>query len=83
MDRRRKRILYRCQHQGMKENDILLGGFAAIHVGDLSESQLDQMEALLEEGDNDLYNWISGNHPVPADHDHALMAWVKKFNTCS
>ena len=66
----------------MKENDILLGGFTAVHVGDLDNSQLDQLEALLDEGDNDLYNWITGTAPVPANHDHDLMAWPKKFNNC-
>jgi len=82
MDPRRKRILYRSQHQGMKENDILLGGFTAVHVGDLEDSQLDQLEALLNEDDNDLYNWITGKTPVPLTHDHDLMAWLKKFNNC-
>ena len=80
MDPRRKRIMFRCQHRGMKENDILLGRFAAIHIADLSDRQLDRMEALLEEGDNDLYNWITGKEPPPAAHDHDLMAWLKKFN---
>ncbi len=80
MDPRRKRLLYRCQHCGMKENDILLGRFAGAHIGDLSEQQMDQLEALLQQGDNDLYNWITGKTPVPAAHDLDLMAWLKKFN---
>ncbi len=82
MDPRCKRILYRSQHQGMKENDILLGGFTAVHIADLNDSQLDLLEALLGEGDNDLYNWITGKEPVPATHDHDLMVWLKKFNNC-
>ena len=59
MDPRRKRLLYRCQHCGMKENDILLGRFAGAHIGGLSEQQMDQLEALLQQGDHDLYNWIT------------------------
>ncbi len=80
MDPRRKKIMFRCQHCGMVENDILLGRFAAVHITDLSDQQLDRMEALLLEADNDLYNWITGKEPVPAAHDHDLMAWLKKFN---
>ncbi len=80
MDPRRKKIMFRCQHCGMKENDILLGRFAAVHMADLSDQQLERMEALLKEADNDLYNWITGKEPVPAAHDHDLMAWLKKFN---
>ena len=82
MDARRKKLLFRCNHRGTKENDILLGGFAAIHVKDLSEAQLAAFEALLDESDNDLYNWIIGKDPVPEAHDHDLMAWLKKFNNC-
>ena len=83
MDPRRKRLLFRCQHCGMKENDILLGGFAAIHVNDLSDGQVERLEALLDENDNDIYNWITGKEPVPKAHDGDVMAWVRKFNNCS
>ncbi|NQU61735.1 MAG: succinate dehydrogenase assembly factor 2 [Rhodospirillales bacterium] len=64
----------------MKENDILLGGFVAVHINDLDEAQMAQIEALLDEGDNDLYNWLSGKEQPPEAHDHDLLAWVKKFN---
>lgn len=82
MDPRRKRLLFRCQHCGMKENDFLIGGFAAAHVSDLSDEQMDRLEALLRESDNDLCDWIIGKTPVPAVHDNDVMAWLKKFNNC-
>ena len=56
MEPHRKRLLYRCQHCGMKENDVLLGRFVQRHIADLSEAQLDLLDALLEAGDNDIYN---------------------------
>ncbi len=82
MDRRRKRLLYRCQHCGMKENDILLGGFAGRHMAELDDADVERLEAILEAGDNDLYNWITGKTPVPAAHDHALMTRLREFNNC-
>ncbi len=82
MDPRRKRLLFRCQHCGMKENDILLGRFADRHVAELEDADVERLEALLEAGDNDLYNWITGKEPVPAAHDHDLMTWVREFNDC-
>ena len=82
MDWRRKRLLYRCQHCGMKENDILLGGFARRHMADLEDADVERLEAILEAGDNDLYNWITGKAPVPAAHDHALMTRLREFNNC-
>ena len=82
MDRRRKRLLYRCQHCGMKENDILLGGFARRHMAELEDADVERLEAILEAGDNDLYDWITGKAPVPAAHDHALMTRLREFNDC-
>lgn len=72
MDARRKRLLYRFQHCGMKENDFLLGEFAARHVESLSEDELGLFEALLDETDNDLYNWFTGREPLPARLDNPL-----------
>ena len=82
MDPRRKRLLFRCSHRGMKENDILLGGFAATHADNLTDTQLAGREGRLDESDNDIYNWITGKEPVPETHDNDLMAWVRKFNNC-
>ena len=59
------------------------GGFAAIHINDLNDGQMDRLEALLDEADNDLCNWIIGKEPVPAQHDNDVMTWLKKFNNCS
>ena len=80
MNSRRKRLIFRCQHRGTKENDILLGGFVAVHINDLDDTGLDRFEALLDESDNEIYDWITGKEPPPKAHDHDLMAWLKKFN---
>lgn len=80
MDARRKRLLFRSQHCGMKENDILLGRFAAEHVAGLAESDMAAFEALLLESDNDIYNWVTAKEAPPARHDNALMAALIRFN---
>ena len=63
MDPRRKRILFRAQHCGMKENDIILGRFAEANMAALSDADLEAFEALLDQPDNDVYNWVSGREP--------------------
>ena len=82
MDPRRKRLLFRCNHRGMKENDFLLGNFTAKHIKELTDIHMLCIEALLDESDNDIYNWITGKEPVPAIHDNDLMEWLRKFNNC-
>jgi antitoxin CptB len=67
---RRKRLLYQSRYRGHLEGDLLFGGFADRHLTSLSAAQLDRYEALLQESDQDLFAWISGQQPVPERHDH-------------
>ena len=75
----RKRLLYRSTYRGNKENDILLGQFARAHIGDFGAAELDQYESLLAVGDNDIYDWVSGKTPVPADQDTPVVRKLLAF----
>lgn len=79
MDARRKRLLFRSCHRGMKETDLLLGRFAERTVATLTDAQVARFEDLLEENDNDLLNWITGRVPVPERFDHDVMGLLKRF----
>ncbi len=79
-DPRRKRILFRCWHRGMKEMDLLLGGFAKARVDDLSDDQLSELEHLLTAHDQDLYAWITGRKPLPAEWDSAIYREIIAFH---
>ncbi|MEQ8226664.1 MAG: succinate dehydrogenase assembly factor 2 [Rhodospirillales bacterium] len=79
MDARRKRILFRAQHCGMKENDIILGGFAEARIESLSDDDLDAFEALMEQPDNDVYYWVSGREAPPQAFDTNLMRQILEF----
>ncbi len=65
---RLKRLHMRSMRRGIKEMDILLMRFAKARLADLDAASLDAYEALLAENDQDLYQWISGQRPVPQDH---------------
>ena len=80
MNPRRKKLLFHSQHCGMKENDILLGRFAAEMIMSLSESEMDAFEALLRETDNDIYNWVTEREPVPMRLDNAFVEKLIMFN---
>lgn len=83
LDRRRRRLIFRSDHRGNKENDILLGQFAQAHLHGFDPGQLDRYEALLEESDNDIFDWVAGRAEVPADKDsdvlRLLLAFQVKF----
>ncbi len=73
LDTRRKRLLFRSWHRGMKEADLLLGSFAERHLADFTPAQVDRYEALLEIDDADLLAWIAGREaPDPARDSDVL-----------
>ncbi|MGF1562668.1 MAG: succinate dehydrogenase assembly factor 2 [Geminicoccaceae bacterium] len=77
---RRKRLRYASHYRGIKESDLIFGRFAERHLDSMGEAELDQYEALLAEGDQDLYAWITGKVPVPHKHDHELFRKIQHFD---
>ena len=73
LDARRRRLVFRAQHRGTKETDILIGGFVARHIATLSDADVTALEEILELWDVDLADWLSGRHPIPPEHDHPLL----------
>lgn len=69
LDERRRRILYRCWHRGIREMDLILGQFAEKEIAGFDEGELDALEHVMREEDQDLISWINGSKPVPDDLD--------------
>ena len=80
MDLYRKRLLYKATHRGMKEADTLIGGFAKAQLDLLSDVQLASFDALLDEEDNDLLNWIMERVDAPKRIDSQLLNQIITFN---
>ncbi|MCB9988812.1 MAG: succinate dehydrogenase assembly factor 2 [Rhodospirillales bacterium] len=73
IETKRKRLIFRSGHRGTKEMDLFLGTFAARNIADFSEAELDLYDELLKEPDLDIYNWITGREPVPANKMNPVM----------
>ncbi|WP_323036733.1 succinate dehydrogenase assembly factor 2 [Pararhodobacter sp.] len=54
-----KRLRMRSWRRGIKEMDLILGPWADEALTTLSEHELDRFEALLNENDHDLYQWVT------------------------
>lgn len=65
LENMRKRLIFRSEHRGTKEMDLLMGSFAKAFVPGFTESQLREYEGLLTHNDPDLYNWITGQEDPP------------------
>jgi antitoxin CptB len=57
---RRKRALYRANHRGTKELDLILGRYADVRVPDMDEVSLKAFEQFLALPDPDIDQWIRG-----------------------
>ena len=71
LDPRRRKVLFRSWHRGMREMDLIMGGFADARIASLAESELDEFERLIEVPDPDLLAWIIGDATVPPADRHA------------
>ncbi len=60
-----KRLKYRAKHRGIKEMDIILGGFADTCLDTLNDENVDKFEVLMSEHDRDLLVWFTGEAPFP------------------
>jgi len=80
-DIRRRRIKIRAWRRGMRELDILVGGFVDARIDDLSEAELEEMEALLDLPDAELLSWLSGGAAPPPERDTALLKTIIAFHT--
>jgi antitoxin CptB len=65
---RRKRLLWRATHRGIREMDLLLGGFARHAIARMDAAELDELEAIVALPDQDMLAWIMGEAPVPPHH---------------
>jgi antitoxin CptB len=79
LEDRRKRLLFRCWHRGTREMDLILGRFADAEIANLSDTELAQLEGLIEVPDPDLYAALTGDEPLAPEHASALFDRIKAF----
>ncbi len=79
LETRRKRLIYRSQHRGTKELDLLLGRFAADRLDDLDPDQIDRFEALLDLPSPLVYAWATGQEDPPPEMDTDVLRLLREF----
>ncbi|HHZ07212.1 MAG TPA: succinate dehydrogenase assembly factor 2 [Rhizobiales bacterium] len=67
LDARRRKLLFRSWHRGMREMDLILGSFADAEIATLSDAELDEYERLLDVADTVLLPWMTGEQAPPDD----------------
>jgi antitoxin CptB len=83
LDERRRRLLFRCRHRGIREMDFVLGRFADAELTGLSDDQLTEVESWLDIPDQQIFAWVNGSQAVPAHIDTALFRRLCAFHGLS
>ncbi len=80
LDARRRRLLFRSWHRGIREADLIMGRFADAHIGAMSEAELDDYERLMDAQEHDLLAWVTGQAAIPPEQDTSLFRKLRDFH---
>jgi antitoxin CptB len=73
---RRKRLLWRATHRGIKEMDLILGGFVAANLEGLSADDIADLERIMDIPDQDMLTWATKQAPIPPEHASPLLGRI-------
>jgi antitoxin CptB len=77
LDNRRRRLIFRAQHRGTYENDLLIGDFVKARIAAMGDSELDEIEAVMEFPDAELADWLTGRKPIPSHADSPMLRRIR------
>ncbi|HZL30872.1 MAG TPA: succinate dehydrogenase assembly factor 2 [Pseudolabrys sp.] len=80
LDPRRRKLKFRLWHRGIREMDLVLGGFADAELAALSEAELSEVESWLDIPDQQLFAWVNGAEPPLPEIDTALFRRLRTFH---
>jgi len=59
--------------------DLVLGRFADAQIESLSEAELTELEGWLEIPDQQMFAWVNGMEPAPAEMETGLFQRLRDF----
>ena len=75
----RKRLSWRANHRGIKEMDLLVGGFANQRLPEMTEGELQQFGVIMDIPDQDLLSWVTAQTETPPALQSPLLFEMLKF----
>ena len=75
----RRRLRFRSLRRGTRESDLVIGGFASRYLDEMSDDQLTQFEALLDQPDQDLLGWVLNVSTPPSAFDNEVLDMIRNF----
>lgn len=80
LENRRRRLLFRAWHRGIKELDLIFGNFVEANVQDFSDEDCAWFETLFEEQDHEILTWVTKGENVPEKFEGKMMSRLQKLD---
>ena len=55
----------------------MVGGFVRRHIHEMSDAELDALEAVMAFPDVELADWLTGRKPIPAEADSPMLRRIR------
>ena len=75
----RRRLLWRATHRGIKEMDLIVGGYAQDHLSSMTGAELTDFAEILEIPDQQLLSWVMNQEALPPERDSPLLRAVLNY----
>ena len=75
----KKQIIYRSTHRGIKEMDLLLGSFVKKNISTFTDSELKDLENLMQIEDDILRKWYFENNNEKLIPFNKISQMLKKY----
>ena len=83
LDTRRRAIKIRAWRRGMREMDILIGGFVDARLDGLNAAEISDLERLMDVEDQKAFSWLCGTEEPEAGYDTPVFRAIKSFHSHS
>jgi len=83
LDDRKRRLIFRAWHRGIKELDLIFGNFVEQNITGFSEDDIIWFERIFEEQDHEILAWVTKGEPVPEEFDTPLMHRIQALDFLS
>jgi len=80
LENRRRRLLFRSWHRGIKELDLIFGNFVEAYGSGFDEADCLWFEALYEEQDHEILAWVTKGENVPEKWQGEMMERLQKLD---
>ncbi|WP_455475420.1 FAD assembly factor SdhE [Bartonella sp. B17] len=82
LDVRRRRLVFRAWHRGIREMDLIFGNYVNAHIVEMNDKTVSELEYIMSFDDRDLLMWVTGEILPPSDIDNLLFHDIVNYHVC-